>query len=99
MPNGGEGHLHLYQNVLRDIASIEDVVGASPYLAGNTTFASEDLSQNAVLKGIELLKEDTVSYLVRDIIEGDLFALSHSSNFIIMGADSAKKWSWSSETR
>lgn len=90
-PGEGEEYIHLYQNALIDIASIEGVVAASPYLAGTATFTSEDLSQNAVLKGIEPLKEDTVSYLAQDITEGDLFALSHSRNSIIMGDDLAKK--------
>lgn len=51
------------------------MVAASPYLVGTATFSNDEMSRNAILKGIDPAEEDAVSYLSDDIVEGDLFGL------------------------
>ncbi|WP_135605575.1 ABC transporter permease [Methanococcoides sp. NM1] len=90
-PEEDEEYIHLHNNVLKDILNIEGVVAASPYLIGTATFSNDELSRNAILKGIDPAEEDAVSYLSDDIVEGDLFGLVYSRKSIILGDEFAEE--------
>ncbi len=50
-PKSGEDNIHLYNKLTGNIRNIDGVVGVSPVLAGQATFANKEKSKNVILQG------------------------------------------------
>lgn len=89
-PNEGEDHIHFYRTILPDLENIEGVMAVSPILQGEASFHNKDNTLNGIIRGIEPEKEELVSHLSQDMIEGNIYALEHTKNTIIIGDDLAE---------
>ncbi|WP_445474857.1 ABC transporter permease [Methanococcoides methylutens] len=90
-PDEEEEHIHFYNSILPRIESIEGVVGTSPALEGEATLRYKEKTLNVLMKGIVAEKEDSVFHISEDIIEGDLYRLTHSKNTIVIGDSLAEE--------
>lgn len=84
-PDEEEEYIHFYNSIIPLIESIEGVVGTSPALEGEATLRYKEQTLNVFMRGIEPEKEDSVSHISEDIVEGDLYKLIHSKNTIVIG--------------
>ena len=89
-PKENEEEIHLYNNIVLKIASIDGVAASSPYLVGEASFKFKDNTKNAALKGIIAEREDAVAHTKKDIIKGNYEELELSENTIIIGDDFAE---------
>ncbi|NYT18765.1 MAG: ABC transporter permease [Methanosarcinales archaeon] len=90
-PDEEEEYIHFYNSILPRIESIEGVVGSSPALEGEATLRYKEKTLNVLMRGIVAGKEDSVSHISEDIIEGDLYRLTHSKNTIVIGDSLAEE--------
>jgi lipoprotein-releasing system permease protein len=89
-PAEGETYLHLYQNIIDSIWSLEGVVGVSPVLAASAAFTHEDKVVNAAIIGILPTEADKISNLSENIVQGDLISLTGGKR-IVLGKGLAEK--------
>jgi lipoprotein-releasing system permease protein len=90
-PKEGEDYIYLYKTLLEDIGKIKGVSDASPFLTGKASFRFKANSRNAELKGVIPLKEDNISAIEADIVEGDFRELEFSRNTVVIGSKLAEK--------
>lgn len=88
-PQEGDDYIHLYQNIVTKINSIEGVVASSPYLVGEASFRYRDNTKNAALKGVIPSDEDAVAHVQQDVVMGSFEELAYSTNTIMIGDDLA----------
>ncbi|KGK98193.1 ABC transporter substrate-binding protein [Methanococcoides methylutens] len=90
-PAEEEEYIHFYNSIIPRIEGIEGVVGTSPALDGEATLQYKEQTLNVLMRGIEPEKEDSVSHISEDMIEGDLYKLIHSKNTIVIGDSLAEE--------
>ena len=90
-PQKNENYIHLYKNIVTNINSMDGVVAASPYLAGEASFKFKDKSLNALIKGIIPGPENTVAKISSDMIKGDFNELEYTKNTMVIGSKLAEK--------
>ena len=90
-PKSGEDYIYLYRSLTGDIREITGVVGASPVLSGQATFAYKDTSRNVLMQGIVVKEHDTVLHIERDIIEGNFRDLEVTRKSVILGDSLSEK--------
>ncbi|WP_406658234.1 ABC transporter permease [Methanolobus sp. ZRKC2] len=88
-PQEGDDYIHLYQNLVVRINSIEGVVASSPYLIGEASFSNRDNTKNAALKGVIPSEEEAVANVEEDVIMGNFEELAFSRDTIMIGDDLA----------
>ncbi|HWQ44683.1 MAG TPA: ABC transporter permease [Methanosarcina barkeri] len=90
-PQEGEDYIYLYRTLMERIGSIEGVTAVSPFLTGQASFRFKDNSLNSELKGVVPLKENEISSIEEDIIEGSFRELDFSRNTVVIGSRLADK--------
>ena len=90
-PKSGEDNIHLYNMLAGNIRNIEGVVGVSPVLAGQATFANKERSRNVILQGILVNEHDPVLHINKDIVEGSFRDLEITHNSVVLGDKLAEK--------
>ncbi|NPE28168.1 ABC transporter permease [Methanococcoides sp. SA1] len=89
-PDEGEDHIHFYKSILPKIEHIEGVMAASPILQGEASFRHKDKSLNGIIMGVDPKKEDRISHISQDMVEGNYYSLEHTRNTIVIGDDLAE---------
>ncbi|AKB29181.1 Lipoprotein releasing system transmembrane protein LolC [Methanosarcina siciliae C2J] len=90
-PQEGEDYIYLYGTLMEEISSIDGVTAVSPFLTGQASFRFKDNSLNAELKGVIPLKEDEISSIEEDMVEGNFRELEFSGNTVVIGSKLAEK--------
>lgn len=90
-PQEDEDYIYLYRTLMERIGSIEGVTAVSPFLTGQASFRFKDNSLNSELKGVVPLKENEISSIEEDIIEGSFRELDFSRNTVVIGSRLADK--------
>ncbi|MBN2110059.1 MAG: ABC transporter permease [Methanosarcinaceae archaeon] len=88
-PREDDDYIHLYQNIVTKINSIEGVVASSPYLVGQASFRFRGNTMNAALKGVIPSEEDAVAHVREDVVTGSFEELAYSKSTIMIGDDLA----------
>lgn len=89
-PTGGENYLHLYQNVIDGVWSLDGVVGVSPVLAATATFTHDDKVVNAAMIGVLPSEADKISKIGESMVQGDLNSIIGGKR-ILLGRSLAEK--------
>ena len=89
-PAEGETYLHLFQNIIDGIWSLEGIVGVSPVLAASAAFTHDDKVVNAAMIGILPTEADKISKIGENIVQGDLNSIT-GGNRIVLGRGLAEK--------
>jgi len=84
-PNEGEDYIHFYNSILPEIENIEGVKAASPLLQGEASFRYKDKTLNGIIMGVYPEKEERISHISQDMVEGNFYTLEHTKNTIIIG--------------
>lgn len=84
-PDEDEEYIHFYNSIIPQIESIEGVRGTSPALEGEAILQYKEQTTNVLMRGVVPEKEDAVSHISEDIIEGDFHMLAHSRYSIVIG--------------
>ena len=90
-PKSGEDNIHLYNKLTGNIRNIEGVMGVSPVLAGQATFANKEKSKNVILQGILVNEHDSVLHINKDIVDGSFRDLEIAHNSVVLGDKLAEK--------
>ncbi|MCQ1536316.1 ABC transporter permease [Methanosarcina sp. KYL-1] len=90
-PQEDEDYIYLYRTLIEDINSIEGVDSASPYLTGKASFKFKANSRNAELKGVIPSRENEISGIEADMVEGSFRELEYSRNTVVLGSKLAEK--------
>jgi lipoprotein-releasing system permease protein len=90
-PKEGEDYIYLYRTFIEEISKIEGVSAVSPFLTGKASFRFKTNSRNVELKGVTPLKENNISSIETDIVEGDFRELEFSRNTLVVGSKLADK--------
>ncbi|AKB81904.1 Lipoprotein releasing system transmembrane protein LolC [Methanosarcina barkeri 3] len=90
-PQEDEDYIYLYRTLVDNIEKIEGVSTVSPFLTGKASFRFKTNSYNAELKGVLPLKENNISDIETDMVEGDFRDLEYSRNTIVIGSKLADK--------
>jgi lipoprotein-releasing system permease protein len=89
-PTNGENYLHLYQNVMDNVWSLEGVVGVSPVIAASSAFTHEEKVVNAAMLGILPSEADKIGSLGENMVQGDLNSITAGKR-ILLGRTLAEK--------
>jgi len=90
-PEEGEDYIYLYDTLIERISSIEGVTAVSPFLTGQATLKFKDNSLNCELRGVIPSKEEEISSIEEDMVEGSFQELEFSRNTVIIGSKLAEK--------
>lgn len=82
-PTNGENYLHLYQNVMDNVWSLEGVVGVSPVIAASASFTHEEKVVNAAMLGILPSKADKIGSLGENMVQGDLSSITAGKRILL----------------
>lgn len=89
-PADGENYIHLYQNIMDNVRTLEGVVDVSPVLVASAAFTHEDNVVNAAMFGILPSEADKISSLSDNMVEGDLNSITGGKK-ILLGRALEKK--------
>ena len=89
-PREGENYLHLYQNIIDNIWSLDGVVAVSPLLATSATFTHDNRVENAAMLGILPSEADKISRIGEGMVQGDLSSIMGGKR-ILLGRALAEK--------
>jgi len=90
-PAEDEDYIYLYRTLIEDINSIEGVTAVSPFLTGKASFKFKNKSRNAELKGVIPSRENEISEIEADMVEGDFQELEFSRNTVVLGSKLADR--------
>jgi lipoprotein-releasing system permease protein len=90
-PQEGEDYIYLYQTLVNQTEKIEGVSAVSPFLTGKASFRFKTNSLNAELKGVLPSKENNISDIESDMVEGNFRELEYSKNTVVIGSKMADK--------
>jgi lipoprotein-releasing system permease protein len=90
-PEEGEDYIYLYDTLIERISSIEGVTAVSPFLTGQATLKFKDNSLNCELRGVIPSKEEGISSIEENMVEGSFQELEFSRNTVIIGSKLAEK--------
>ncbi|MDD2835777.1 MAG: ABC transporter permease [Methanothrix sp.] len=82
-PTNGENYLHLYQNVMDNVWSLEGVVGVSPVIAASAAFTHEEKVVNAAMLGILPSEADKINSLGENMVQGDLSSITAGKRILL----------------
>ena len=89
-PADGENYIHLYQNIMDNVWTLEGVAGVSPVLVASAAYTHEGNVVNAAMLGILPSEADKISSLGDNMVEGDLNSITGGKK-ILLGRALAKK--------
>ncbi|MGM0771737.1 MAG: ABC transporter permease [Halobacteriota archaeon] len=90
-PEKDEEYIHFYKSIIPHIERIEGVVGTAHALEGQATLRYKEQTTNVLMRGVVPEKEEVVSRISEDMIEGNFHMLAHSRNTIVIGDNLAEK--------
>lgn len=90
-PKEGDDYIYLYNTLIEEISSIQDVSGVSPFLTGKASFRFRTNTSNVELRGIHPVQENKISSIEADMVKGNFQELEFSKNSVIIGSKMAEK--------
>lgn len=90
-PKAEDDYIYLYKTLINDINKIEGVSGVSPFLSGEASFRYRDNTRNAELKGVIPFRENLISNLEAEMLDGKFAEIEFSENSVILGSSLAEK--------
>ncbi len=90
-PTEDEEYIYLYRTLMEEINSIEGVTAVSPFLTGKASLNFKDNSRNVELRGVIPSRENEISEIESDMVEGDFQELEFSRNTVVLGSKLADR--------